>query len=206
VRANVFARRIDFPNGTIAFDGTKVRLRDVRTGDAHAAPWSADVEARAATLRLAEGSFDASLHAHLGDARPLVALVPGGPPKWIAGLLDLRDFEATGRLRAGPGSLALSPAHAQAGTFSIDADWREKGSSGWGALLVRKGDLSLGLGLGSVTSLHMAGAASWFEAEGRPGGLRTNQPRGSTAAASNTSRPPPPEHSRNLNSSRTGRL
>lgn len=180
VRANVYARRIDFPGATIAFDGTKMRLRNVRTGDAAGAPWSADLEARTATLRLPDGSIDASLFAHLGDARPLVALVPGGPPRWIAGLLDLRDFEATGRLRAGPGSLALSPSHAQAGSFSIDADWREKGAGGWGALLVRKGGLSLGLGLGSgAPSVHLAGAASWFEAEGRPGGLRTDQARGS---------------------------
>jgi hypothetical protein len=179
VRANVFARRIDFPGGSVAFDGTRVRLRDVSLEGAAGAPWSGALETRQARLGFADGSLDAHLSARLGDGRPLVALVPSGPPKWIAGLLDLRDFEASGRLRASRGFLAVSPARAEAGTFSIDADWREARGRGWGALLVRKGALSLGLGLGEKgTSLHLVGAAAWFAEEGRAGGLRTDQPRG----------------------------
>ncbi|HEX2758306.1 MAG TPA: hypothetical protein VHP60_07385, partial [Thermoanaerobaculia bacterium] len=184
VRANVFARRIDFPDGSVALDGTRVRLQGVSLEGAAGAPWSGALEARQARLGLADGSLDAHLSARLGDGRPLVALVPSGPPKWIAGLLDLRDFEASGRLRSAPGLLALSPAHAEAGTFSIDADWREARGRRWGALLVRKGALSLGIGLGeNGTSLHLVSAADWFAEEGRPGGLRTDQPRGSGAPA-----------------------
>jgi hypothetical protein len=184
VRANVFARRIDFPGGSIAFDGTQVRLQDVSQDGAAGAPWSGALETRQARLGLADGSFEASLSARLGDGRPLVALVPSGPPKWIAGLLDLRDFKASGRLHASRGSLAISPARAKAGTFSIDADWREARGRRWGALLIRKGALSLGLGLGeNGTSLHLVGAADWFAEEGRPGGLRTDKPRSSGAPA-----------------------
>jgi hypothetical protein len=180
IRANVFARRIDFPGGSVTFDGTRVRLQHVSLEGAAGAPWSGALETRQARLGLADGVLDAHLSARLGDGRPLVALVPSGPPRWIAGLLDLRDFEASGWLRASPGSLTLSPARAEAGTFSIDADWRQVSARRWGALLVRKGALSLGLGLGAAApSLHLAGAARWFEEEGRPGGLRTDQPRGS---------------------------
>ncbi|MFI5119608.1 MAG: hypothetical protein ACHQM4_04300 [Thermoanaerobaculia bacterium] len=182
VRANVFARRIDFPGGSVAFDGTRVRLQDVSLEDVTDPPWSGAIETRQARLGLTDGSLDARLSARLGDGRPLVALVPAGPPKWIAGLLDLRDFEASGRLRASRGFLALSPARAEAGTFSIDADWREARGRSWGALLVRKSALSLGVGIGeSGTSLHLVGAAGWFAEEGRPGGRRTDQPRGSGA-------------------------
>ncbi len=178
-RADLFARRIDFPGGSVAFDGTRVRLKGVSLEGAAGAPWGGALETRQARLKLTDGSLDARLSARLGDGRPLVALVPSGPPKWVAGLIDLRDFEASGRLRAAPGSLALSPAHAEAGTFSIDADWREVRGRGWGALLIRKGALSLGLGLGeNGTSLHLVGAAGWFEEEGRAGGLRTDKPRG----------------------------
>ena len=180
VRANVVASRIDFHGGSVAFDGTRVKLQDVSLEGAAGAPWSCALEARHARLVFADGSLDAHLSARLGDGRPLVALVPSGPPKWIAGLLDLRDFEASSRLRVSPGFLAVSPARAEAGTFSIDADWRVAGGRRWGALLVRKGALSLGLGVGeNGTSLHPVGAAGWFAEEGRPGGLRTDQPRGS---------------------------
>jgi hypothetical protein len=180
VRANVVARRIDFPAWSVAFDGTRVRLKEVSLEGASGPPWSGAFEARRARVALADGSLDAHLSARLGDGRPLVALVPSGPPKWIAGLLDLRDFEASGRLRASPGYLALSPARAEAGTFSIDADWREIRGRRRGALLVRKGVLSVGVGLREDgTSLRLVGASGWFAKEGRPGGLRTDPPRGS---------------------------
>ena len=52
VRANVFARRIDFPGGSVAFDGTRVRLRDVSLEGAAGAPWSGTLEARQARLGL----------------------------------------------------------------------------------------------------------------------------------------------------------
>ena len=184
VRARVLARRIDFPGASVDLDGTRVGLQHVAREGATGAPWSGVLEAPRARLGLADGSLDAHLSARLGDGRPLVELVPSGPPKWIAGLLDLRDFEASGRLHASRGSLAVSPARAEAGTFSIDADWREGHGRAWGALLIRKGALSLGIGLReSGTSLHLFGAPEWFREEGRPGGLRTAQPRGSGTPA-----------------------
>ena len=175
-RVDVFASRIDFPAGTVALDGTRVVVQGAAVDGASGPPWSAAAEAREARVVLAGGALDASLTARFSDARPLLALVPSGPQRWLAGLLDLRDLEARGHLRAAPGHLAISPAHAEAGTFSIDADWRDVRGRSWGALLVRKGTLSLGIGLGpGGTSLHVAGAAAWFDAEGRPGGLWTNQ-------------------------------
>ncbi|MBK9064503.1 MAG: hypothetical protein IPL89_15125 [Acidobacteria bacterium] len=126
------------------------------------------------------GRVTATLH----DARPLLALLPSGPPAWIAGLLDLHDFEVSAVARIAPGFLAASPVQARAGTFSLDADWRTARGHEWGALLLKKGILSLGLTLGdSASATHLVGAASWFEAEGRPGGLRTDQPRDSTGVA-----------------------
>lgn len=183
-RVSVVASRIDFPGGGIDFDGTRARLHDASLEGAPGAPWGARVEARRARLGLAGGTLDAELFAHLADGRPLVVLVPSGAPKWIAGLLDLRDLDASGRLRAAPGLLAISPARAEAGTFSLHADWREARGRSWGALLVRKGALSAGLGLaggggsaGSGTSLHLVDAAGWYAREARNGGLRTDRPR-----------------------------
>jgi hypothetical protein len=135
------------------------------------------------SVRLKVGVADASgsglFVARIRDARPLVALVPAGPPKWIAGLVGLRDFEFTAQLHGRPGILAMSPAHAGSGTLAIDADLREGNGRRWGAALVRKGALAAGLELGDGTSLHLLNAEAWFAGEGRPGGLRTDQPRGS---------------------------
>jgi hypothetical protein len=183
VRTRVVAGGVDFPAGFVDLAGTRVRLTEASFEGSASKPWEGSAEATEAKLALSDGGVRARLAARLGDARPLLALLPAGPPRWLGGLLDLRDFTATARLRALPGFLALSPARADAGTFSVDADWRRARGRAWGALLVRKDTLSLGLGLGpGATSVKLTGAARWFEEEGRPGGLRTDQPRGSAAA------------------------
>jgi hypothetical protein len=123
-----------------------------------------------------DGRGGGSVSARLRDAGPLLSLLPSGPPKWAAGLLDLRDFTVSAHVGIAPGRLTVSPLHASAGTFSLDADWRLAGGREWGALLARKGVLAVALGLGpAAPPLRVVGAASWFEAEGRPGGLRTDQ-------------------------------
>ena len=128
-------------------------------------------------VSMRDGRGGGSVSARLRDARPLVSLVPAGPAKWAAGLLDLRDFAVSARVGIAPGRLTVSPVHASAGTFSLDADWRLAGGREWGALLAKKGILAVALGLGrAAPSPRVVGAASWFEAEGRPGGLRTDQP------------------------------
>jgi len=127
---------------------------------------------------------DGRIAARLGDARPLLALLPPGPGKWLAGFAGLRALEATGRLSGRPGLLAASPAHAESGTLSIDADLRKTPDGGWGAVLVRKGRVALGFGIGpGAASFRAVGAAAWFESEARPGGLRTDQPRAVVGAA-----------------------
>ena len=183
VKVRIVAGGVDFPGGVVDLSGTRVRLTGASFEGSTAPPWEGDAEAPEARLGLADGALHARLAARLGDARPLVALLPSGPPRWLGGFLDLRDFTATARLRTAPGFLALSPARAEAGTFSVDADWRRTRGRAWGALLIRKGTLSLGLGLGpSAPSVMLSGAARWFEEEGRPGGLRTDQPRVSPVA------------------------
>jgi hypothetical protein len=178
LQAEIVAPRIVFPGRTASFDGTRLRLRDGSPEGAAGAPWSGTLEALRARLDLADGSLDAHLSARLRDGRPLLALVPAGPPRWLGGLLDLRDFEASGRLRASVGSLAITGGRAEAGTFSVDADWRRTGGRHWGALLFRKGALGAGVGLGTgEPSLHLANATGWFAEEARPGGLRTDRPR-----------------------------
>jgi hypothetical protein len=128
-------------------------------------------------VSMRDGRGGGNVSARLHDAAPLLSLLPAGPPKWAAGLLDLRDFTVSARMGIAPGRFTVSPAHASAGTFSLDADWRLAGGREWGALLARKGILAVALGLGpAAPPLRVVGAASWFEAEGRPGGLRTDQP------------------------------
>jgi hypothetical protein len=177
-RAAVRARAIDFHEGTVSFAGTNVALSDFSLDGAAGDAWAGTFTTPGARLRLTDGSLDARVVARLRDGRPLVALLPPGLPKWLAGLLDLRDFGAEGHVMRAPGRLTISKASMEAGTFFLAGDYRETRRRSWGALLIRKGRLSVGIGLGSSgAAFHILKATEWFEKEGRPGGLRTDQPR-----------------------------
>jgi len=177
-RAAVRARAIDFHEGTVSLSGTSLALSDFSLDGAAGDAWAGTFTTPGARLRLTDGSLDARVVARLRDGRPLVALLPPGLPKWLAGLLDLRDFGAEGHVMRAPGRLTISKASLEAGTFFLAGDYREARQRRWGALLIRKGRLSIGVGLqGSGTAFHILGASEWFEKEGRAGGLRTDQPR-----------------------------
>ena len=165
-------------SGSASLDGSLHSLPFLSRGGGRVADSGGGSVRARVSMRDGRGGGNVSVRLH--DARPLVALLPSGPPEWIAGFLDLHGFSATARVRIAPDFLAVSPLRAAAGTFSLAADWRLARGREWGALLVRKGILSLGLGLGpGAPPLRVIGAASWFEAEARPGGLRTDQARGS---------------------------
>lgn len=177
-RAAVRGRAIDFHEGTVSLSGTSIALSDFSLDGAAGDAWAGTLTAPGARLQLTDGSVDARVVARLRDGRPLLALLPSGPPKWIAGFLDLRDFVAEGRVVRTPGRLTISRAHLEAGSFSLAGDYRETRRCSRGALLIRKGRVSVGVGLrSSGAAFHLLEATEWFEKEGLPGGLRTDQPR-----------------------------
>ena len=151
---------VDLSGTRVRLDGSVVRgLHGDAVGRRRRGPGSA---ARSRRRRLCTPGWPRVSATRALSWRSCRRARPGGS----AGLLDLRDFTAPARLRTAPGLLALSPARAEAGTFSIDADWRRARGRAWGALLIRKGTLSLGLGLGP------SGAVRRAERSGR-GGSKT---------------------------------
>ncbi len=143
----------------------------------------ATLDARVDRVDFGAARLDGRVAARLADGRLLVELVPAGAPRWLASLPDLTDFAAAGRLRAASDLVALADVRATAAGLEARADWRRRGRREWGALLVRKGSLSVATGLGPGTpGLKVVGASTWFDDEARPGGLRTDQPRAEAPA------------------------
>ncbi|HEX7528986.1 MAG TPA: hypothetical protein VF425_07740, partial [Thermoanaerobaculia bacterium] len=124
-RAAVRARAIDFHEGTVSFAGTHVALSDFLLDGAVGEAWDGTFATPGGRLRLSDGSLDARVVARFRDGRPLLALLPAGPPKWLAGLLDLRDLAAEGRVVHTPSRLTISKAKLEAGTFTLAGDYRE---------------------------------------------------------------------------------
>jgi hypothetical protein len=184
VRAEVHVPRLDFGDFSASFNGSRVTLRDISVDGAPARAWSAELRAPAARLDMNEGGLAGHVDGRFADARPIVALLPPGPPKWVAGLLDLSDLSVSANAVVAPGVLEVTAARAAAGTFELSGDYRERGRDRWGAFLVRSGILALGVGVTATgTALHPVGAVTWFENESGPGGLRSRRSRSGAALA-----------------------
>jgi hypothetical protein len=142
-RVDINAIDVDFRRGEASLAGTEVVLSNVAVGSAPARPWAATFSASAARLFFADGSFDSQLVGTLLDARPIVALLPAGLPKWIAGLLHLEDLHVTGRLAAGPSRFKLTSLRLSAGNFSLEGDLQSSHGRRHGDFLAKKGALSI---------------------------------------------------------------
>ena len=185
VRADVHLPRLDFGDFSASLNGSRVTLRDVAVDGAEGRTWSAELRTPAARLDLKNGGLAGHVDGRFADARPIVALLPPGLPKWVAGLLDLSDLSVSTNAVVGPGVLEVTKARAAAGTYELSGDYRNRGRDRWGALLVRSGSVALGVGVTETgTTLHPLGAVAWFEGENQPGGLRSSRrPRNGVAVA-----------------------
>jgi hypothetical protein len=140
---DVKAPRVDFRRGEASLAGTKVVVTDVTVEGRGAPGWGATFLAPAARLGFADGSFDGQVVGSLRDARPVVALMPSGLPKLIAGLLRLKDLELTGLLAGGPSRFALTSLRLSAGNFSLVGSYRSSAGRARGDFRARKGPFSV---------------------------------------------------------------
>ena len=142
-RLDLLVPRVDFPRGEASLAGTKVVFSDVAVEGAPGRPWSATFSAPKARLRLGDGSLDAGLAGSLLDARPIVALMPSGLPRWIAKVLDLENLVVSGHVAAGPSRLALTSLELSAGDFSLAGDYRSSPGREHGKFRATKGGFSI---------------------------------------------------------------
>jgi hypothetical protein len=139
----VRAPRIDFTKGEADLGGSSLVLSDVSVdGGAKVGAWAATLLVRAARLDFDDGSMKARMEGKIRDARPIVALLPPGLPKWAAGLLHLEDLDVRGLVTLAPSLFAVEALEVSAEGFSLEGSYRRTGGVAGGGLLVRKGILS----------------------------------------------------------------
>ncbi len=144
VVVDLAASGLDFKKGEVSLDGMRVVLSDVSAADSgKVRAWAATFKARKGRLDFGDGSVDLHLEGRIRDARPVVAMMPSGLPKWAAGILHLEDLEARGHLTATPSEITLEALRVSAGNFSLEGRYRQAGDIGHGSLHVKKGILSV---------------------------------------------------------------
>lgn len=111
--------------------------------------------------------FDGHARASMADLRLLMAIYAerSRMPKWLLGLADAGQVDASSRFRFIGGALELDDMAVRNDRYTLDGHLRLAQGDKQGRLLVQWGRLALGIGLaGSETSLHLRGARDWYRA------------------------------------------
>ncbi len=163
--------RADFSEKQFDLSGTRVRLQDVRIADGKDAGWWGEVAVRKGQLGASEPlKADAVADIVLRDAGPLLDAFGerSAYPRWVLGLVDSGQVEASGQLRLRHGQLVIDDLQAENARLSLRGrlDLGKQGRRG--DLYLRWGVLGAGIELqGQQRQWHLAGAREWYEQQPR---------------------------------------
>ncbi|MCC8626082.1 hypothetical protein [Xanthomonas vesicatoria] len=161
-------QRADFKNKFFDLSGTRVRLRNMRVGeDAADANWWGELQVGAGTIQAsAPFQLDAEAALRMRDAAPLLSVFAqrADYPRWVVGLLDSGELDATGRVRWRKQQLTVDDLHAENARLSLRARLALDDDTRRGNLYLRWGVLGAGIELdGKQRQWHLAGAREWYD-------------------------------------------
>lgn len=165
-------RRADFEAKQFDLSGTTIALRNIRVGDtAGADNWWGTVALRKGHIDAA-APFQVSAQAdlRLRDAGPLLGVFAerSAYPRWVLGLVDAGEVEASGQLRWRSGELWMDDLQAENQRLSLRARLDLAHAQRRGNLYLRWGILGAGIELdGEQRRWHLAGAREWYEQQPR---------------------------------------
>lgn len=166
-RLQARVQRADFEAKQFDLDGTTLRLQDVRVGDSQDAGWWADVAVRRGHLGAASPlAADAVADLKLRDAGPLLDIFGerSKAPRWVLGLVDSGQVQASGQLRLRHGQLLVDDLHAENERLSLRGRLDLGKGGKRGDLYLRWGVLGAGIELdGEQRQWHLSGAREWYD-------------------------------------------
>jgi len=166
-RLEAQVQRADFEAGQFDLKGTTLRLQDIRVGDAKEADWWGEVRVRSGHINAAAPfQVDTLASLELRDAGPLLAIFAqrSDYPRWVLGLLDSGQVDASGQLRWRKGQLLVDDLHAENARLSLRGRLDLAHAGRRGDLYLRWGILGAGIELdGEQRRWHLAGAREWYE-------------------------------------------
>ncbi|WP_434982200.1 hypothetical protein [Xanthomonas arboricola] len=163
-------QRADFKNKFFDLSGTRVRLRNMRVGDDSSdANWWGQMQVGAGTIQAsAPFQVDADAAIRMRDVAPLLSVFAqrADYPRWVLGLLDSGELDATGRVRWRKQQLLIDDLHAENARLSLRARLALNDEQRRGDLYLRWGVLGAGIELdGKQRQWHLAGAREWYDAQ-----------------------------------------
>jgi hypothetical protein len=177
VKARV--QRADFDSRQFDLGGTTFSLRNVQVGyDTAKAGWWGEANVRSGHID-AQAPFqvDARADLRLRDAGPLLGVFAQRSeyPRWVLGLLDSGEVQASGNLRWRREHLVVDDLTAENARLSLRARLDMPQGQRRGDLYLRWGLLGAGIEMdGGKRAWHLAGAREWYD--GRPRLLPESKP------------------------------
>lgn len=171
VKAQV--KRADFENRQFDLGGTTLSLRNVQVdGDsAGTGHWWGEVDLHSGHIQAAAPfQVDARADLRLRDAGPLLGVFAQRKdyPRWVLGLLDSGEVQASGQLRWRRDHLAVDDLQAENERLSLRARLDMAKGQRRGDLYLRWGLLGAGIELdGEQRRWHLKGAREWYDARPR---------------------------------------
>ncbi|MEA9557576.1 hypothetical protein VC273_17230 [Xanthomonas nasturtii] len=161
-------QRADFKNKFFDLSGTRVRLRNMRVGEDTAdTNWWGELQVGAGTIQAtAPFQLDADAALRMRDAAPLLSVFAqrADYPRWVVGLLDSGELDATGRVRWRKQQLTVDDLQAENARLSLRARLALDDDTRRGNLYLRWGVLGAGIELdGKQRQWHLAGAREWYD-------------------------------------------
>jgi hypothetical protein len=164
LRAAVSIVRWDLVSGEMDLSGSSLQLSDVTASRAEdARPWWARLDLPQARLR--EG-LEAKVHLECRDARPLLAVLRVGVPRWTQGLLKLEGLTAGAQVVLSRPRTRVHELEARGEKFRVVGEYERRGEDERGAFLLESGVLRVGVKtLGGHASVRLFGPLAWYARE-----------------------------------------
>ncbi len=166
-RLKARVRRADFDSRQFDLGGTTLSLRNIHAGEqADDGRWWGEVAVRSGHIDAAAPfQVDARADLQLRDAGPLLGLFAQRSeyPRWVLGLLDSGQVQASGQLRWRRQHLVLDDLQAENARLSLRARLDLGHAQRRGDMYLRWGLLGAGIELdGEQRRWHLAGARDWY--------------------------------------------
>jgi len=166
-------KRADFESRQFDLGGTTLSLRNVQVdGDTRGkGGWWGDVDLHSGYIQAtAPYQVDARANLRLRDAGPLLGVFAqrSDYPRWVLGLLDAGEVQASGQLRWQREHLAVDDLQAENERLSLRARLDMPQGSRRGDLYLRWGVFGAGIELdGDTRTWHLSGARDWYDSRPR---------------------------------------
>ena len=153
----------DLERGPVDLSGSALQLTDVAaSGAADSREWWARLDLPKARVR---DGLEADLKLECRDARPLLAALGVGLPRWTRGLLTLEGLTAEAGVMLASARTRVRGLEARGGKFHILGEYARDGGDEEGVFLLESGLLRVGVGAGGRASVRVFAPRRWYVKE-----------------------------------------